>query len=92
MKTFIYTYHERERPNGVEKIVYVYRIYKNRTQPVGTMSDMFVSEFQLVMQLLEKKKALPAAVFARNPSNGCPIYGSAWALEQDRVAIVERVA
>ena len=91
MKSFIYTYHEKVKSNGVEKTVNVYRIYKNRTQPVGTMSDMFVSEFQLVMQLLEKKKALPAVVFARNPSNGCPIYGSAWALEQDRIAIVERV-
>lgn len=85
MKSFIYTYHERE------KTVYVYRIYKNRAHPIGTMTDMFVSEFQLVMQLLEKKKALPAVAFANNTSNGCPIYGSAWALEQDRIAIVERV-
>ena len=91
MKSFIYTYHERERPNGTERTVNVYRIYKNRTQPVGTMTDMFVSEFQLVMQLLERAKALPAGAFAHNPSNGCPIYGSAWALEKDRIAIVERV-
>ena len=90
MKFFIYTYHERKESVGVAKIVNVYRIYKNRIQPVGTMTDMFVSEFQLVMQMLEKAQALPAVAFARHP-NGCPIYGNAWRLEQDGIAIVERV-
>lgn len=90
MKSFIYTYREHPKSNGVEKTVNVYRIYKNRLQPVGTMTDMFVSEFQLVMQMLEKAQALPAVAFARHP-NGCPIYGSTWSLEQDGIAIVERV-
>ena len=90
MKSFIYTYSEKVKSNGVEKTVNVYRIYKNRLRPVGTMTDMFVSEFQLVMQMLEKAQALPAVAFARH-TNGCPIYGSAWSLEQDGIAIVERV-
>ena len=55
------------------------------------MTDMFVSEFQLVMQMLEKAQALPAVAFARNPRNNSPVYGNAWRLEQDGIAIVERV-
>lgn len=91
MKSFIYTYHEKVKSNGVEKTVNVYRIYKNRLRPVGTMTDMYVSEFQLVMQMLEKAQALPAVAFARNPRNHSPVYGNAWLLEQDGIAIVERV-
>lgn len=91
MKSFIYTYYEKTKSNGVEKTVNVYRIYKNRIVPVGTMTDMFVSEFQLVMQMLEKAQALPAVAFARNPKGHAPIYGNAWRLEQDGIAIVERV-
>ena len=90
MKSFIYTYHEKVKSNGVEKTVNVYRIYKGRLRPVGTMTDMFVSEFQLVMQMLEKAQALPAVAFARH-TNGCSIYSNAWRLEQDGIAIVERV-
>lgn len=55
------------------------------------MTDMLVSEFQLVMQMLEKAQALPAVAFARNPKGHAPIYGNAWRLEQDGIAIVERV-
>ena len=91
MKSFIYTYHEKVKSNGVEKTVNVYRIYKNRLRPIGTMTDMFVSEFQLVMQMLEKAQALPAVAFARHPKGHAPIYGNAWRLEQDGIAIVERV-
>ena len=95
MKSFIYTYHEKTKSNGVEKTVNVYRIYKNRIQPVGTITGtitgMSLGSFQLVMEVLEREKALPAVAFARHPKGHAPIYGNAWRLEQDGIAIVERV-
>ena len=91
MKSFIYTYHEKTKSNGVEKTVNVYRIYKNRVVPVGSITGMFRDSFQLVMEVLEREKALPAVAFARNPRNNSPVYGNAWQLEQDGIAIVERV-
>ena len=91
MKSFIYTYHEKVKTNGVERTVSIYRIYKNRPQWLGRLTGMFMSEFQLVMELLEIKKALPAVCFARNPKNNTPVYGSAWKLEQDGIATIERI-
>ena len=91
MKSFIYTYHEKTKSNGVEKTVNVYRIYKNRIVPVGSIIGMYRNIFQLVMEVLEREKALPALAFARHPKGYAPIYGNAWQLEQDGIAIVERV-
>ena len=91
MKSFIYTYHEKTKSNGIEKTVNVYRIYKNRVVPVGSITGMFRDSFQLVMEVLEREKALPAVAFARHPKHNAPIYGNSWRLEQDGIAIVERV-
>lgn len=90
MKSFVYTYKEKVKSDGVEKTVNVYRIYKNRIVPVGSITSMLRDSFQLVMKVLERDSALPAACFARNTS-GCQIYNSLQKLEEDGFAVIERV-
>lgn len=90
MKSFVYTYKEKVKSDGVEKTVNVYRIYKNRIVPVGSITSMLRDSFQLVMKVLERDSALPPVCFAMD-TNGCQIYNSQQKLEKDGFAVIERV-
>ena len=95
MKHFIYTYSESKPPrdgSGIVKTVRIYQVKRNKPELVAEGSDTFVSEFQLVMQTAEKAKLLPKKAFARNKSNGCLIYGSAWSLDQAEIACFTSVS
>lgn len=94
MLHFIYTYSETERPkrNGhTYKTVTVFRIKRNRIVRVGTSTDTFVDEFQLVRMCLEENKALPKKAFERHPMGGW-MFGNSWALKEAGIADIQRIS
>ena len=89
MKTFLYTISiGKFNPNGsgTKKVAKVWQVVKNKPMYIGEMTDTFVDEHQLVMQILEKAKALPKKCFARSPTTNTRIYGSATSLRDDGFA------
>lgn len=95
MRTFIYTYNEVERPkrNGhTYKTVRIFRIKRNKPVFVAEATDTFVDPFQLVLQTLEEKKALPRKAFARNPASNSCVYGTAWAMKEAGIADIQRIS
>lgn len=69
-----------------KKTAKVWQVVKNKPVFVGEMTDTFVDEHQLVMQILEKENALPKKCFARSPTTNMRIYGSATSLRDDGFA------
>ena len=89
MKHFIYTYSEKSYSRGgsaVEKTVRIYQVKRNKPEFVAEGRGFFVSEFQLVMETVEKARLLPKKAFTRHKANGCLLYGSAWSLDQAGIA------
>ena len=91
MKHFIYTYSENTRGMYVKKTVNIYRIVKNIPVFVITLTDSFVSEFQLVMQALEKTKELPKRAYERSKINGSSKYCAAYLLKDAGIATITKV-
>lgn len=93
MKSFIYTYSEGRAPrngSGIVKTVCIYRIVRNEPRFVCKESDTFVSQFQLVMQALERAKALPRAAFKRHQFGGY-FYGNASHMRECGVASIHNI-
>lgn len=94
MLSFIYTYSEQQKPkrNGTtHKTVRIFRIKRNRVVFVAEGTDTYVSEFQLVMQVMEAYRLLPKKAFVRNPMGGWE-YCNGWLLKEAGFANVERIA
>lgn len=89
MKKFIYTYSEKSKETTY-KTVKVYRVTLNEPVFIGSLTDTYVAEFQLVMMALEKFKALPKKAFIRNQFGGYE-YPNAWYLKNNKIATVVRV-
>ncbi len=72
MKTFIYTYmeHTPKREGAVRKSVRIYRVRGNKPTLVAAGEDTYVSEFQLVLQVMEAAKLLPRKAFAKTAFGG----------------------
>ena len=73
MLHFIYTYSETERPkrNGhTHKTVRIYRLVSGMPRLVAEGTDIYVGEFQLVMETREANKCLPKRAFERTASGG----------------------
>lgn len=92
MLHFVYTYSEKTPRNGhTTKTVKIWRIIKNALVYIGSGSDQFVGEFQLVMETMERLKALPRKAFERHANTGSMKYGIAWALKEDGIADIARL-
>ncbi len=84
MKSYIYTYTSKMTPNGYRNhTVSLYWIKRNKLVYIDTMTQSFVSEFQLVMMIMAKNKELPSEVFKRGYS--------VWSLKQDGIADIQRI-
>lgn len=60
MKAYAYTYTTRRSRTGyTHHTVTLYRVKHNQMCYIDTMTEMFVSEFQLVMMIMAKHKELP---------------------------------
>lgn len=73
MKSFIYTYSEGNVPrdgSGRKKTVTVYQIVRNIPRLIGSTTDTFVDEQQLVMACLKEHGALARAVFTQDANEG----------------------
>lgn len=91
MKHFAYSFSEGKASrdgSGVERTIRLYRIVRNTPEFLIEVSASYLNEWQLVMDGLEKVKALPQAAFARNPGTGALKYKSAWALKEAGIASV----
>lgn len=91
MKSFIYTYAERQRKGHTVKTVRIYTVRNNTPAFVGQFSDTFVSEFQLVMAALESFRLLPSSAFVKTPSQSL-LYGTAYDLREANIANITRVS
>lgn len=91
MKHFIYTYSEKQRRGATEKTVRIYRIKRGIPHCVGSRTDTFVSEFQLVMELMKANGLLPAKAFKTNNFGGFEYWYSS-GLEAAGIASVRRVS
>jgi len=94
MLHFIYTYEEKDRKsNGswhCHKTVKIYKIKRNEPVLIGTLTETYVSEFQLFMMCAEINKAMPKSAFAKH-ANGSRIYGAAWLLKEAGIASITRI-
>lgn len=91
MKYFIYTYSEKiPRTGACQKTVSIHRIIKNRPAFIAAMTDSYVSEFQLVLQCMEKAKVLPRAAFKRNQFGGYR-FCNASAMRDSQFATITRI-
>lgn len=94
MKSFLFTLTEGKAPrdgSGIKRTVRVYRIRRNKPEFVGTMTEAFQSPFHMVMEVMESKRALPRAAFARNPNIGGYLYSTAFCLERAGFASVVEI-
>lgn len=94
MRHFIYTFSQGKPPrngSGVKKTANVYEIQDNVPSLVGSDTDSFVDEFQLVMNILESTGSLPQSAFERNAHNSTRKYPSAYSLEAAGFAKVTRI-
>ena len=95
MKYIAYLYSEGRSPgdvSGVKKTVVLFQIKKNKLHRIGEYSDKFVDEFQLVMEGLEKFKALPKKAFERHEHTRSLAYANASKLREAGIADIDRVA
>lgn len=94
MKTFIYNYSEGRTPgdgSGRKKTVRIWVIKRNKPEFVIEHTDTFVDEFQLVMDALQRVKALPKASFQRGGPSNTRKYQSAFTLREAGIADVIRL-
>ena len=91
MKHFIYTYHEKCRQSATVKSVRIYRVKRGIPELVATGEDTYVSEFQLVMMLMQAKQLLPRKCFEPNNFGGFKYWYSS-GLEAAGIASVRRVS
>ena len=93
MKTIVYSYSEKVRRNHpVEKTVRALWIKRNGTAvELGSKTDTFVSEQQLIMEFLEKdtEAKLPRKAFAKNQYGG--MQYSVWELREQKILNIVRV-
>ncbi len=85
MKSYVYTY-SRSKANKwgwCTHTATVYRVKRNKLVFVGTKTETFVNEFQLVMMIMKDYKQLPLRAFGNNHS--------AWTLRSLGLANVQRV-
>lgn len=85
MKSYVYTY-SRSKANKCGWCTHtatVYRVKRNKLVFVGTKTETFVDEFQLVMMIMKDYKQLPLRAFDRGHS--------AWTLKNVGLADVQRV-
>lgn len=85
MKSYVYTY-SRSKANKwgwCTHTATVYRVKRNKLVFVGTKTDTFVDEFQLVLMIMKEHKQLPLRAFDRGHS--------AWTLKNVGLADVQRV-
>lgn len=90
MKSFVYTYDEKVRGGHCHKTVHVYWLSRGTPILVSSLTETYVSEFQLVMMALEKSGALPSKAFERHPF-GSYKYGQAYLLREAKIANVNKV-
>ena len=78
MKSFIYTTSEREFKScqvwHCVRTVRVYRLIKGKPILVGEKTSEYAGHPQLVMDVLEDFKLLPASTFVCNHETGCGRY------------------
>lgn len=93
MLSFIYTYSSTYGRGNAARLhkVTIYRVKNNQPFFVAEGYDTFVSEFQLVMETMEKHKLLPKKAFARSPVTNGMIYAWPSGLEQAGIARINRV-
>lgn len=91
MKHFIYTYSEKQRRGTTEKTVRIYRLKRGIPHCVGSRTDTYVSEFQLVMEAMQANRLLPAKAFEPNQFGGFK-YSYSSQLEEAGIASVRRVS
>lgn len=90
MKHFAYTYSEHTPRGGhTRKTVRLYVIRRNVPVFLGTMTDTFVDQNQLVMMAMQAFKALPAKAFDRHPSGG--MKHTTWTLKEAGIATVHQL-
>lgn len=70
MKSFIYTYHEQRKQPACVYTVRIYQIVRGIPVFKATMSDTYVSEFQLVMLCMQANKLLPKRAFETQSNTG----------------------
>lgn len=85
MKSYVYTYSRRKanKCGWCTHTATVYRVKRNKLVFVGTKTETFVDEFQLVMMIMKDYKQLPLRAFDRGHS--------AWTLKNVGLADVQRV-
>lgn len=90
MKSYIYTYSEKDRKHGgvrhCHKTVRIYRVVRNEPVFLLQRTDTFVDQFQLVMDAMHEftystvegdelaKHGLPTKAFEKHPSGGWKHY------------------
>ena len=92
MKSFLYTFHEKRKQPACVYTVRIYQIVRGVPKFVATMSDTFVSEFQLVMMCMEANKLLPGKAFARGGPSNSLIVAYASDLAKRGIANMTRVS
>lgn len=70
MKAFIYTFHEQRKQPACVYTVRIYRIVRGIPVFKASMSDTYVSEFQLVMLCMQANKLLPKRAFETQSNTG----------------------
>lgn len=94
MKSFLFTLTEGKAPrdgSGIKRTVKVYRIRRNKPEFVGELTEAFMGGFQMVMEVLRDKRALPRAAFEKNPKIGGYRYSTAYCLERAGFASVVEI-
>lgn len=93
MKHFIYTYSEKKpnRDGHVQKSVRIYKVSRNIVTLVAEATDQFVSEFQLVLETMERSKLLPKKAFKRSDVFGGMIICTPWAMREAGIADIRRI-
>lgn len=93
MKHFIYTYSEKKpnRDGHVQKSVRIYKVSRNIVTLVAEATDQYVSEFQLVLETMERSKLLPKRAFKRSEVFGGMIICTPWAMREAGIADIRRI-
>lgn len=90
MKHFIYTYAEKVSKGHLTKSVRIYRIKSGIPTFVAEGTDTFVSEFQLVLGIMQTGKLLPRRAFASNNFGGYRY--TSYELEEEGIATIRRIS
>ena len=91
MKSFLYTMSEKRKQPACVYTVRIYQIVRGVPKFRATMSDTFVSEFQLVMMCMEAYRLLPKKAVKRMAS-GSLLVAYASDLAKHGIANITRVS